>query len=141
MVLADIIASWNVCLLALCNWRESRGCSLEARTGQACSIRNRVRRPRWWGKDFLGVITCPMQYSSFNVGDPNATKFPPSVDQAWPECLTIADAVYHDTIADTVQGATHYYDSSLDARPPKWALDGTSVHVVNIDRLRFWRAF
>lgn len=141
MELADLVANWNVTLLALCNWREARGCSQNARVAQACSIRNRVKRPRWWGHDYPSVILAGMQYSSFNAGDPNATKFPPSADQTWPECLAIADGVYHDTIADSVQGATHYYDQSLDNRQPKWALDGSSVFVMSIDRLRFWRAF
>lgn len=106
-------------LLALAIWREARNQPAEAQFGVGCSIRNRVLRPRWWGRDYHSVILKPWQYSSFNQNDPNAEKFPtegPLLDQI--------KALAADVLAgkpDNTNGAVSYYDRSLDKDPPKWA--------------------
>lgn len=126
-------------LLALCIWREARGETIPAKVGVAWVIRNRAKNPSWWGKDWISVILKPWQFSSFNVGDPNATKFPVPEDTSWIACLQAAEIAWEGIETDPVDGATHYFDKSLDANPPKWATDGSMVKVCDVDSLRFWK--
>lgn len=124
-------------LLALCVWREARGEIFDAKFAVACSIRNRVNHPRWWGRDYRSVILDPWQYSSFNSGDPNATKFPGQTDAAYTECLEAAQNVLKG-IADTTEGAVSYYDKSLDHNPPKWSLSPQFAYTVDLGALHFY---
>jgi N-acetylmuramoyl-L-alanine amidase len=122
-------------LLALCIWREARGTKTEAKFAVGCSIRNRVNHPCWWGKDYRSVILKPWQYSSFNEGDPNETQFPFESELIWNVCLEIAQEVM-DGQADTTQGATSYFDKSLDSHPPSWA--SALKHTVDIVLFHFF---
>ena len=131
--------SYELILLALCNWREARGQIWDAKRGQAWSVRNRVLNPTWWGTDWVSVITKPFQYSSFNANDPNAVKWPLATDTAWEACLAAATEAYAGTGDDPVSRATHYFDRSLDNDPPSWARDASMVHVLNLGDFRFWR--
>jgi N-acetylmuramoyl-L-alanine amidase len=124
-------------LLALCVWREARGEAIEGKVAVACSIRNRVLQPRWWGRDYVGVILCRLQYSSFNPSDPNVGKFPAVSDPSWQDCLMTAIAVYGGTQADTSGDADSYFDRSLDDNPPKWAASAT--HTCDIGKLHFYK--
>ena len=126
-------------LLALCNWREARGESLDAKTAQAWTVRNRVMNPGWWGNDWVSVILHFEQYSAFNANDPNATKWPSTTDRAWVDCLTAAGIAWAATSDDPTAGSTHYFDKSLDMHPPTWATDGSMTHVTDIGSFRFYR--
>lgn len=126
-------------MLALLLWREARNQSDGAIAAVACSVRNRVARPSWWGHDWVSVILAGKQYSSFNQSDPNATKFPPSADNVFPRCLQIAQAVHSGELADTVSGAQSYFDKSMDANPPGWATDGSMTHVCDVGDFHFYR--
>lgn len=132
---------YNIILLALCNWREAQNQSTAAKMGQAWSVRNRVERPGFWdwGDSYSSVILKPFQYSSFNHNDPNALKLPYETDTSWQQCLSIAQDVYQGISEDPVSGATHYYDSSLDAHPPEWATSGKMEHIVDLGAFRFFR--
>lgn len=116
--------AWEYCLLALCVWREARGESWQGKLGVAWSIRNRVMRPgqTWWGDDWETVILKRWQYSSFNADDPNARLIPgdPTTDFSWAQCLSVAEDVYSNSVADPTNGATHYHAASMNP-PPKWA--------------------
>jgi N-acetylmuramoyl-L-alanine amidase len=129
--------AYSFSLLLLCIWREARGESLAAKLGVAFSIRNRTLRPSWWGHDWVSVILCSSQYSSFNANDPNATKFPTENDISYPDCQTAALAAFGPTQADPTGGATSYFDKSMDANPPFWAAKMT--HTVDIDDLHFYK--
>lgn len=118
-------------LLALCAWREARGCSLQAQQGVVWTILNRAAKPGWWGTDVISVILKPLQFSSFNVGDPNATKFPVANDPVWKEILLLAIAPG----SDPTDGATNYYDTSIE--PPSWTTAMTLT--TQIDSLRFYK--
>lgn len=134
--LADV---YPLALLAICVWREARGESIETKTAVACSIRNRVSRPGWWGHNWTSVILMPWQYSSFNANDPNSRLLPHDNDPSWEESLNAAYAVYCNQVEDTTQGADSYFDRSLDQNPPAWATDGTKTHTVDSGRLHFYR--
>jgi len=129
--------SYEFVLLALCVWREARGEPVPAKLGVAWSIKNRVSRPTWWGKDWASVILKPFQYSSFNPNDPNAVKWPGALDTSWQACLDVAGQVFGDATPDPTAGSTHYFDKSLDGNPPTWAKEMT--HTVDIGALHFYK--
>ena len=91
----------------------------------------------WWNggiaNDTTHVILFPEQYSSFNVGDPNATKFP-----KMPVDVAIFQNILIMTIApgdDPTSGATSYY--SVDIDPPRWV--PSKVFCCQIDAMRFYK--
>jgi N-acetylmuramoyl-L-alanine amidase len=128
--------AFNISLLALCVWREARGEPTAGKQAVACSIRNRVQHPSWWGHSWASVILKDRQYSSFNRGDPNATKWPDvEHDTAWAACLDIASAVYTGVMDDNSGGADSYYDISIPA--PAWATD--DKFTIAIGKIRFYR--
>lgn len=132
---------YSLVLLALCIWREARGELYVTKTCVAWTIRNRVMKPGWWGHSWEGVILMPYQFSSFNHNDPNATKLPHSEDPSWQDCLDIATKVFATPpgLEDLTQGATSYFDASLDPDPPKWSFDGSNQKTVDFGRLHFYR--
>lgn len=128
---------YDLILLAICLWREARGEMYETKVAVACTIRNRVNNPRWWGHSWNGVVLLPYQYSSFNHGDPNATKWPVPTDPAWVDSLAIATGMLDNSIADTTQGATSYFDDSMAQNPPEWA--ATMTKTMTSGRINFYR--
>ncbi len=109
----------TVYLMALCAWREARGCSPEAVRGVLHVIQNRAAKPGWWGDSIVSVILKPSQFSSFNPGDPNAAKFPADSDLVFSKILMLTDAVLNHQDEDLTGGAVNYHDSSVS---PSWAL-------------------
>jgi N-acetylmuramoyl-L-alanine amidase len=109
-------------LRSLCLWREARGTSREALTAINAVIQNRMEDAKGrWPKTATEVILQPLQFSSFNPGDPNATKLPnpkqPGDWIAWGLCVAIASAPLE---SDPTGGATNYH--SLPAGSlPAWA--------------------
>lgn len=125
-------------LSSLCVWRESRGEPAQAWVGVAWSIKNRADRPSWWGGPTLAsVVLKPFQYSSFNRNDPNATLFPPASDPIMLSIIDIVGKINLGTIPDPTNGATHYFDKSLDDNPPSWAKELT--HTVDLGALHFYK--
>lgn len=127
---------YETILLALCVWREARNQSTDAKRAVAWSIKNRVLNPTWWGTDWVSVILKPFQYSSFNRNDPNAVKLPILTDNSWQACMEIAQEV-HNGGTDTTNGATHYFDKSLDNNPPTWVNE--MVHTCDIGDFHFYK--
>ncbi len=81
-------------LLAICIWREARGESFHGKELVAWTIVNRSMDQRHrWPATIAGVVLQPMQFSSFNAGDPNAVKFPSGQSgmAGWEDCVTVAD--------------------------------------------------
>ena len=127
-------------LLALCIWREARGESSTTKLAVAWSIRNRVSKGGWWGNTWLTVILKPWQYSSFNANDPNAKLLPGPSDPSWFDSLNAANDVFDNPASpDPTNGATSYFDKSLDSNPPSWAIDGSKVHTCDIGSLHFYK--
>lgn len=134
-------------LFCLCIWREARGEVNIAQQGVAWSIRNRVLKPGWWGHDWAGVILMPLQYSSFNKGDPNSTKFPVQMDTSWQDIVLIARSIFTTNpgvgdsleLPDPTGGADSYFDKSLDSNPPKWALSDKMAKTCDLGNLHFYK--
>jgi hypothetical protein len=67
--------------------REARGEDYDTILKMGWSIRNRVTSPRWWGHDWISVITKPEQYTSMvpppKDKDPNLTVYPDPKDAHW----------------------------------------------------------
>ncbi len=115
----------SVYLTALCAWREARGCPEDAIRGVLHVIRNRARKPSWWGRGgYADVVLKPMQFSSFNPSDPNAVKFPGIDDKMFPVILQLTENVMQGQDEDLTGGATHYHDSSVI---PSWAAEMTKT--------------
>ena len=125
-------------LLPLCVWREARNQDHATKVAVAWTIRNRTSRPMWWGRDYPSVILKPWQYSSFNAADPNSQKFPRADDPSFEDCLIAAEAVFTGTTEDPTGGATHYYDRSLDSKPPTWA--NSMTRTADIGAFHFYKA-
>jgi len=131
----------DLCMLTMVLGREAGNQTQPAIRGVAWSIRNRVQRPGWWGKDWAGVIEAKWQYSSIEgpQSDPNLRKYPNLNFEPWPTCLTIAEEVYAGLGVDPTDGAVSYFDKSLDNDPPAWAKDGSLVHCCDIDAFHFYK--
>lgn len=101
--------------LALCVWREGRGESQLGKVLIAQVVENRVNDSRW-PDTYVGVITQPLQFSSFNRNDPNSVKFPRENDSEWLECVNAADTVLRSVQSFTT--ANHYHTKNI---MPSWA--------------------
>ena len=132
----NISQAIDVALLATVIKREARGETYNAMLGVGWSIRNRVESPRWWGHDWFSVITKPEQYTSIEPptaqNDPNLRVYVDSDSNLDTLVIQAAEAVYWTSEADPTNGATHYYDRSMDDNPPSWTRDGSSEHVCEL---------
>lgn len=108
----------GVYLVALCCWREARGESKDGWRGVIHVIRNRALHPGWWGSGYEGVVLAPMQFSSFNHGDPNADKLPPPNDGLFSQILQVTSNIMSGDDEDLTGGATHYHTRNVF---PEWA--------------------
>ena len=111
----DAVSLLRRFVLALAVWREARG---ESKAGQrlvAQVIENRVHDPRW-PDTYVGVITQHLQFSAFNMNDPNVVKYPSETDPAWPNCVDAADVVLNSI--EPLTNANHYHAKDIW---PKWA--------------------
>jgi N-acetylmuramoyl-L-alanine amidase len=132
--------AWEIALLALLLWREARGESFETQRIVAWSVRNRVLRPGYWGwgRDWCSVMAHPLAYSSLTAArDPNLIEWPPALEPHWIACCDAAAQVHGGGMGDAAQGATHYYDVSLDGAPPAWA--AKMVKVLDSGRFHFYK--
>ncbi len=114
----------TVYLMALCAWREARGCPDEAIRGVLHVIQNRAERPRWWGRSIVDVVLHPSQFSSFNKNDPNAMKFPSDGDSIFAKILMLTDRVLNHQDEDLTGGAVLYHDANVF---PDWASQSTKL--------------
>ena len=126
-----IASMYKWTLLALCLWREARGCSHQEKLAIALVICIRAADPAGsFSKTITGVITAPSQFSSISPPHVNglslaewinATSWPAENDPNWIECCEIADSVGNATEGfDLTKGATHYYSTPIP-KPPAWA--------------------
>ena len=133
-----IADTYDRLMLALAVWREARGEPLDGKRGVAWVILNRMADPRW-PDSAAEVVTQPWQFSCFNAGDPNATKYPTqkrSVDwAAWLECCVVVDGLASDL--DPTSGANHYEAISDSDKRPNWA-DPVKI-TRQVGRTRFYR--
>lgn len=131
---------YEITLLALTLWRESRGEPYEAKIAVAHTVKNRLDHPGWWGNDWISVLTKKWQYSSLtDPNDKQLTSWPKADDNIFEECLNIAERVVTGMYNSPLKGIDSYYDDSLqgDARP-KWAKEHPERFVGKIGRLNFY---
>ena len=129
--------SYDHVMLAVAIWREARGESRDAKRAVAHVILNRIQDPRW-PDSAVEVVTQPRQFSCFNAGDPNATKFPTpkraSDWAAWMECCSVVDELEADY--DPTGGANHYHSLPAGAEPD-WAMPDKLT--LTVGRLQFYK--
>ncbi len=125
-------------LMALCAWREARHEGAEAMAGVCHTILNRSKKPGWWGNSVVNCIRQRNQFTSMTfLGDPQLTLYPDVADPNWKTALGIAGKAIEGTLDDPTNGATYYYDATLDRNPPWWSTNGSTYHTANIGQLRF----
>lgn len=126
--------------LTLLVGREARGCPYSAMLGVAWSVRNRVFKPRYWGTDWLSVMSFKYAYSSLTANaDPNLIVYPNLEKKEWQAAAQAAETAYLGSGPDPISAATHYY--SIDIDPPAWAKAPDTVFVTQIDRFKFFQAY
>lgn len=125
-------------VLARTVWGEARG---EGRAGMVAVANvavNRAASPRWWGHDIISVCLQPWQFSCRNKNDPNAAKLAAvnDSDPYFNQALSISALACAGTLADTTNGATHYFVTKSTI--PAWALALTPCAIIG--RHSFYRA-
>ena len=99
-------------MLALCVWREARGESPAGKALVAAVIINRSTDPaKRWPRTIQGVVCQPKQFSSFNVGDPNATLYPKESDASWVESVEAAQKAI--SANPPLTRANHYHTTAI----------------------------
>lgn len=120
-------------VLARTIYGEARGELYGGRVAVGCVVRNRVRfdlwgdaKPDWWGEGYEGVCWKPSQFSCWNEGDPNhaLVRGASASERNFRECLSIAEDIVMDGIADITFGSTHYHTVEAD---PIWGIGKTPV--------------
>ena len=118
----DLEMTYDEWMMALCIWREARGEPAKGKIAVGEVIRNRMQAKGRWRSTIVGVITQPKQFSAFNTGDPNTTKFPKGSGPAWKACCVAARKVMEET--DFSRGANHYHTKAVK---PYWSKGKTPV--------------
>lgn len=120
-------------LVALCVWREARGCSFDAKRGVVWVLLNRRRMAPAQGfqSTMDGNVLKPWAFSSFAENDPNSTKYPAvESDPSWDECVrAVAEPG-----EDPTNGACFYYSQPITTPPRAW---GNVIITEKIDELTF----
>jgi hypothetical protein len=87
----------------------------------AWTIRNRVDRPRWWGKTYGQVCLKKWQYSCWNGWSKEKVLKLRYNSFRYTKCMVAADLVINEEKKfDPTFGATHYIEPTLVDRVPKW---------------------
>lgn len=132
----------DLATLQLVIWREARGEPFDGKRGVAHVVRNRTLVAAWWNGHIAGsisrVVLQPYQFSSFNPNDPNSDKWPDDADPSFAECCAAAVPVYLNHDEDNTDGATYYYDASIDW-PLAWGNQDLYENTLNVGRLLFWK--
>jgi N-acetylmuramoyl-L-alanine amidase len=111
-------------VLARTIWGEARSESVRAMEAVAAVILNRVASARegrsWWGSTIIAVCRAPLQFSCWNLSDPNRRLVDQVTedDRVFPICQRIARRAITGGLADPTGGATHYHALGT---APVWA--------------------
>lgn len=119
-------------LMALCCWREARGEGAMGKRGVCHVILNRVNARSFFGHDIHSVILKPCAFSSFNLNDPNADKWPADADPSWMDSQTAAKQVLSWNDPDLTAGALYYFSPPLTQAPHAWGSVGVTLVVGNL---------
>lgn len=130
----------DVMVLAATIYGEARGEDQIGKEAVAHTIKNRVRKGGWYGKDIKTVCTKPFQYSCWNAGDPNygmvadiafnwAVKNEMILNNhVIQSCLEAALAVLLANSEDVTIGSLHYHNDKI--MTPDWAQGKEPVVVI-----------
>jgi spore germination cell wall hydrolase CwlJ-like protein len=110
--------SWSDDIGARTLWQEARGENEEGRRAVAHVINNRLKLGHW-GRTVAEVCLWPLQFSGWNVHDPNrlATARLPDNDPTLVTCAQILRNVLIDVDEDLTGGAILYYAPKIVAAP------------------------
>lgn len=125
---------YDLYILALMLWREARGQTQSAIVAVGAVARNRTLTRHL---SYTEVVLQPYQFSSFNRNDPQYHKYPEFYDPIWAQCLSTAEGIIKNELADPTGGAVNYFDKTLDDSPPKWARE--MDHTCSIGDFRFYK--
>ena len=140
----------NIYYLASTVYGEARGENITTKTVVAWSIRNRAEIKK---TNIYDIVTKKSQYNCWDKGDPNYKATTNPLEHArkngnwniWRNCLNVSKKVLESSISDDAsQGATHYYDKSIDSNPPDWSKSGyepnvTCIPIENVLNIRFFK--
>lgn len=124
--------------VSLILYGEARSEPVQGIVAVGCVIRNRVRKPGWWGNDFRSVCLAKLQFSCLfpNGGAGNYKRVVTFAEklaggtqitnERERQCVWIAHGIIGDFVIDNVQGSTHYHTVNLTPRPA-WAMGKTPV--------------
>lgn len=116
-------------IVALVLFGEARSEPVQGIIGVGCVIRNRVRKPGWWGTDFKSVCLAPKQFSClFPAGGAanyarvlafakklqDGTQITNARER---QCVWIAHGIVGDYVIDATKGSTHYHTLATIPRP------------------------
>lgn len=104
-------------------------------------------RPAQFGATLAGVCCKRMQYSEFNGDAGDNANLERVLDLAdddpqWIDALAAFDEAAAAVAAgqqDPTDGATHYYDHSLDGDPPAWSV-APAVQTLVTDKFTFFKS-
>ncbi len=113
--------------LARTVYGEARGETLDGKIAVAWTVRNRVERPRWWGKTYNEVCLKPRQFSCWDDHNRLEMMEADAADPVFADCLYAALGAITGHIADPTDASTHYHASSIH---PGWARGHTSVATI-----------
>ena len=107
-------------IMAKTIYGEARGEGISGMEAVANVIMNRVKKPCWWGKTIRDVCLKPMQFSCWNITDPNRFKLSGDLsdDPVFDVCKRIAVRAIRGLLPDKTKGSTHYHALSVH---PRWA--------------------
>lgn len=145
MTHAEIRAAISPLVAVTCTlFGEAAGESLTGQAAVAAVIRNRVRHPRWWGKDWKGVCHGKWQFSCWWETSPNTDRVYALAEALMrrqaatgPQSVVgqlewVAAGVMDDVLLDPTRGADHYLTTALlRSKPPTWAKGQVPVAVVD----------
>lgn len=126
-------ASDPVDVLARTLWGEARGEGREGMHAVANVIMNRVKHPKRWHNDVVGVCQAPKQFSCWNKSDPNRAKLlaVTAYDPQFRIALEIAQAAVDGELEDITKGADHYHTHAVS---PSWSRGQEPVAMIGNHR-------
>lgn len=123
-------------MLALAIWKEGAGEPFIGKVAIAYSVLERVAHPGWWGRDLIGCLTKPYQFSSFTApGDGQLIRWPQLSDPSYVEAWDAAIKALDKTASNPAPTSNSYYATSI--KPPAWATPETFI--TQVGRHRFHR--
>ena len=118
---AAIPAMDTLDVMARTIWAEARSEGDVGMEAVASVILNRAAHPRWWGGDVREVCLAPLQFSCWNLRDPQYDRIR-SVTEADPlfrKAREVARRALAGEVEDRTGGADHYFNPA--AANPSWA--------------------